>query len=831
MKWVGLARAGKSLAVLAVAVALIRSIAAVWFSSEIVATPRTEEIASPAVTGRVVVIVIDGLRYDTALESDLMPRLKALGRAGSAGMSLASKVTMTGLGVRTLGTGTSPALADILLEVRLPLVTFDNVFASIRRRGGHVAWLGNTAWKELFGDSIDIDSKIDRELAVMARADNVWAPDRVIVRRAVRMLARDDWQLCIVHLGGLDNASHRFTPFGDQFRAKARAVDDDIAQLVTKAGDHTTVIITSDHGTSDRGHHGSGEPVTRRTPLVFTGASVAHGHRLEAEQTDLAPTIAALLGLPIPAPSEGQIQLEALDLPASTANALRAANVRQLQRYASAYAADRGIAPPTIAPTPAGMRRLGAWIEEVRTDSVLVPALWAFSFGLIALSLFGAPAPTDGLVAAIATWSVLTGGRGELAAMLALLATVASAVIALRRHARRWVLTGLGVAGLAALEITLALWKLNHRYIEMDLNDLHRFIGVSDQLFSLVLTGLAVIAGALLLRRWWPASPWAIIGVIFGASALADSVAIQAAIACAGAAGLATVGRRELAPLAVAIGSGIVTIGIANGFALDHVTALDLLAPLALAALGCFLGPATRASRIALAIMGLAAMIVRLLDNPQLAYRLALLAIMVLGVVLTRKNRDSQSVALLGWTGAIALSMLSRSTQLPGLVAWTAFAALIGRARQVEDTSERGVLVATLAAIGFRFACFALFEGAFEFSHLEVWLAYQGNSGTAVAFGAAIIAVKLALPLGIGLALTTAGMTAGSRRTTVMWTTSFLCLRIAHIAIGMTIARGTFYSPYLDSGQLAFTYLMLASVPFVIAWFAAGAAWRERAHP
>ena len=53
MKWVGLARAGKSLAVLAVAVALIRSIAAVWFSSEIIATPRTEEIASPAITGRV----------------------------------------------------------------------------------------------------------------------------------------------------------------------------------------------------------------------------------------------------------------------------------------------------------------------------------------------------------------------------------------------------------------------------------------------------------------------------------------------------------------------------------------------------------------------------------------------------------------------------------------------------------------------------------------------------------------------------------------------------------------------------------------------------------
>ena len=33
----------------------------------------------------------------------------------------------------------------------------------------------------------------------------------------------------------------------------------------------------------------------------------------------------------------------------------------------------------------------------------------------------------------------------------------------------------------------------------------------------------------------------------------------------------------------------------------------------------------------------------------------------------------------------------------------------------------------------------------------------------------------------------------------------------------MTIARGTFYSPYLDSGQLAFTCLMLASAVLLVA--------------
>ena len=362
-----LPRVSSSLAVVAVAVALIRSVAAVWFTSEIVPTPPNVEVAAPPLAERVLLVVVDGLRYDTALESDLMPQLQAIGRSGSAGLSVASRtVTMTGLGVRTLGTATSPALADILLESNLPPVTFDNIFASLRARGGHIAWLGNPSWRELFGTWIDLDARIDRELDLLSRGDNVWGADRVIVRRGAALMAKDTWQLCIAAHGGLDNASHRFTPFGERFRDKARAVEADLARLVTAAGDHTTVIITSDHGTSDRGHHGSGEPITRRTPLVFTGAAIADGHHLDAQQTDVAPTIAALLGLPIPAPSEGQILFDALDLSPATAFRLRAANVAQLQRYASAYAAARGIDPPPLDATSAGMRRLGDWIEDTR---------------------------------------------------------------------------------------------------------------------------------------------------------------------------------------------------------------------------------------------------------------------------------------------------------------------------------------------------------------------------------------------------------------------------------------------------------------------------------
>jgi hypothetical protein len=806
-----------AIAVVAVAAALIRSVAAIWFSSDVVATPINTEVAAPPLTARVLVIVVDGLRHDTALDGDVMPKLQALGRAGARGVSLASRVTMTGLGVRTLGTGTSPGLADILLETQLPRVSFDNVFSALRRRGGHTAWIGNSAWKELFGDDIDIDARISHLLNVMARADNVWGADTVIVARAIKLMARGDWQLCIVHLGGLDNASHRFTPSGEQFRAKARAVDGDIADIVAAAGPATTVIVTSDHGTSDAGHHGSDEAITRRTPLVMSGAAVAHQRVLDARQTDIAPTIAALLGLPIPAPSEGQVLVDALAIDRDTANALRTANLHQQARYAAAYAAAHGTSPPALDATPEGLRRLGDWIEAAQSSSSRGPVLWALALIALALGLLATPAPVPvtAAVAVLAALSIASGGTGEAPSLAALAVAGSSFAWRAARTAPAWRALGIGAAAIAAVELLLAIYKLHHRFLEMKMHDVYDALAVSDRGFQLLATIAAAIAAWALARRWWPDSRRAVIAIVFVASSLADSLAIPAAIALGVAAAIAVVSSRERTALGAAGVAGAIAIWLPASA--DPRLPLDVAAPLAVAALGAWLGPATARGRIALLGCGAAAAAVRIAGDPPFAYRATLIAIAIVAGLVARLDRDDRPLAMLGFAGAIALAMLSRSSQMFGLMAWTCFAGLVGRSQEVRASGDRAVLTATLAVVAFRFACFAVFEGVFEFSHLEVWVAYQGNPGVAVAFGAAIIATKFALPLAIGVALISGRMTRPAMREVMAWTVAFLCLRVAHIVIGMTVARGTFYSPYLDSGQLAFTCLMLASAFLLVA--------------
>ncbi|HEU4733212.1 MAG TPA: hypothetical protein VFT22_35210, partial [Kofleriaceae bacterium] len=377
-----------------------------------------------------------------------------------------------------------------------------------------------------------------------------------------------------------------------------------------------------------------------------------------------------------------------------------------------------------------------------------------------------------------------------------------------------WRAIGIGLAAIATAEAVLAIYKLHHRFFEMKMHDVYDAVALSDRGFQLCATILATVAAAALAQRWWPSSRRAVVAIVFAASSLADSLAIPAAIAIGAAAVLAVVQPRERAAIASAGALGLVAIWLPRDLEI-HVP-LDVIAPLALAALGAWLGPTSSRGRLALLGFGIAAAAVRIAGNPALPYRATLVAIAAVAGAVAHRGRDDRPLALLGFAAAIIVAMLSRPSQMLGLAAWTWFAGLTGRSPEIEASGDRAVLAAALAVIGFRFACFAVFEGVFEFSHLEVWVAYEGNPGVAVAFGAAVIATKFALPLAMGFALIAGHMTGTAMRKVVAWTVAFLCLRIAHVAVGMTIARGTFYSPYLDSGQLAFTCLMLASAFLVI---------------
>lgn len=140
-----------------------------------------------------------------------------------------------------------------------------------------------------------------------------------ITAEAVRYLKEAKPLLLAVTYDNPDHVGHTAGHDTPEIYEIMTYLDQQIGQLIqaTKdAGiyDETVFIISSDHGGIDKGHGG----ITLRemeTPLVMAGPGISNTGRLKSAvmQTDIAPTIAALLRLSVPQAWTGRPISEALE--------------------------------------------------------------------------------------------------------------------------------------------------------------------------------------------------------------------------------------------------------------------------------------------------------------------------------------------------------------------------------------------------------------------------------------------------------------------------------------------------------------------------------------
>lgn len=74
----------------------------------------------------------------------------------------------------------------------------------------------------------------------------------------------------------------------------------------------TILMITGDHGMRDAGGHGGSSYAETNVPLIVVGQKCAENVRESYKQIDIAPTIAVLSAVPIPASSIGALIPELL---------------------------------------------------------------------------------------------------------------------------------------------------------------------------------------------------------------------------------------------------------------------------------------------------------------------------------------------------------------------------------------------------------------------------------------------------------------------------------------------------------------------------------------
>lgn len=758
------------------------------FSPVVPELPATPSPASPRLAERVLWIVIDGLRHDTALETGWMPQLMGLARRGAAGRAMTTPITMTGVGVRAMATGMSPSLADLARNWSLPPVEHDHLFARLRMRGGRAVAMGNETWFQLFPEALARVTAARPGLIKFARPVNGY--DRILAKRALELADDDSWELAVLHLGGVDNASHMWTPWDARFRDKIIEVDTDLGRIAAAMGARTTIVITSDHGTSDRGHHGGIDPDERITPLVLVGPGVRPGVQLDARQVDLPATIAALLGLAVPAPVEGHVLIEALAVDAAQAAALRASEQARHQRYAAAYAAQFSVPPRSES------IELAEWLTIVRARWA-APLVWALAMIAAAAWWFGLARGSARLerglsfVIGVAAIGSLVLPLSIVPALVALVAMGLPLLPWVRELRRTPYVIALAVIGLAIAQTSALLVHTFERVINSELR----------RTFELRPAWLGVAALAACAPFVWRAcraervAPWLAFALLLAFAMPGDDAALWGLVAVGVVAAAAVWHRGDGWSVGVAL--GVTAIGFWIGPQLASHGWLAVACPLAIAGLAWVIDRGWP-----WLLIGAAASITVAAGRP--AVVVFALLLIAGGAAIALRRRSLRTV---GWGAAIVLGMLSLPQDIPGLVGLVVVCERVGRL----STLRLRAFPVIVACLALRAAFLLVFEGKLAFGNLEIWLGYvAGNEH--VVLGGVLVAVKFLLPFVVVLALVSADLARETRTQAITGCAVFLVLRLAEIVLALCTAQGTFYGPYRDVAQLVIVTALLITL-------------------
>lgn len=145
--------------------------------------------------------------------------------------------------------------------------------------------------------------------------------DNNVTRHIDDELIRDDWDGMVMHYLGLDHIGHKAGPRSPYMLPKQQEMDDIVRKIYTAIEtqphlESTLFVLAGDHGMNDAGNHGGSAPGETSPALVLMSpkfGKIFSGGRecptlpkeefdfyTTVEQSDVVPTLAGLLGFPVP---------------------------------------------------------------------------------------------------------------------------------------------------------------------------------------------------------------------------------------------------------------------------------------------------------------------------------------------------------------------------------------------------------------------------------------------------------------------------------------------------------------------------------------------------
>ncbi|GAV85690.1 Phosphodiest domain-containing protein [Cephalotus follicularis] len=294
------------------------------------------------VVDRVLIVVLDALRFDFVAPSSSFPeskpwmdRLKVLqrmaSREGSSAQifkAIADPPTTSLQRLKGLTTGGLPTFIDVGHSFGAPAIVEDNLINQLVQNGKRVVMMGDDTWIQLFPQHF-----IKAYPYPSFNVKDLHTVDNGCIDHLLPSLYQEDWDVLIAHFLGLDHAGHIFgvnsIPMIEKLEQYDGILEKVIEVLRNKSGpgglhENTLLLVMGDHGQTLNGDHGGGTAEEVETsifamnfkkpphfsPSDFDTCELNLDESISIssiQQLDFAVTVSALLGIPFPFGSIGRV--------------------------------------------------------------------------------------------------------------------------------------------------------------------------------------------------------------------------------------------------------------------------------------------------------------------------------------------------------------------------------------------------------------------------------------------------------------------------------------------------------------------------------------------
>ncbi|KAK7896403.1 hypothetical protein WMY93_021728 [Mugilogobius chulae] len=316
---------------------------------------------------KAVLLIVDALRIEFARfdPNNTSPRpfenkLPVLGETLSSEPShsrlyafRADPPTTTMQRIKGFTTGSLPTFIDVGNNFASSAILEDNLIQQLGQVGKRVVFMGDDTWESLY------PKRFHRSLPFPSfNVKDLHTVDDGILQHIYSTLEGDDWDVLVAHFLGVDHCGHRFGPDHPAMADKLSQMDRVIRSVMRRLQKDTLLVVMGDHGMTDTGDHGGeSQKETDAAIFIYSPSPVFQKQQAQLEpevvpQTDLVPTLALLLGIPIPYSSVGQVLLPLFPPHGqSAAGALSQQealwiNAKQVNRFLETYSSVAKDIPP-----------------------------------------------------------------------------------------------------------------------------------------------------------------------------------------------------------------------------------------------------------------------------------------------------------------------------------------------------------------------------------------------------------------------------------------------------------------------------------------------------